>query len=226
MSASAQAHPIYVGVQGGVLLPRNHDLDVAIDFSPSFPHADLEDAARARYKTGVDADAIVGVDLGQVRVEAEIGVKRAALRDATMSVGTVTVHSNQHGTPKVPNLAETSVAGRVRLLSVMLNGLVDIGAGRNRLFGGVGLGRARVSFGDGKDDALAAQLIGGVARRLSPRVEAGIKYRYLRTARLDFESQADLPNADIRLGGRHRFKSHSVLLSLVYHFNQGGGADF
>lgn len=223
---TARAAPVYVAVEGGVLFARGNSFDIDVDFSPSFPAADLDDAVRARYRTGFDGDAVAGLDLGRVRIEAELGIKRAALRDSRMSVGTVTVHASQHGTPKVPNLAETRFDGRARALSAMINGLVDVDIGRHRLFAGAGLGGARLSLGGDKDGAFAYQLIGGATRRLSERVEAGIKYRYFRTARLDLDTDADLRTAAVRYTSNDRFRSHSVLLSLAYHFGHSAGTRY
>ena len=92
---SAPAHArdgqAYVGIEGGVLFPKDQDADVFVDYTTTqFPLAPpilapvpidtkFNNAFGVDYKTGVDLDAIAGYDFGMFRLEAELGWKKAKL---------------------------------------------------------------------------------------------------------------------------------------------------
>jgi hypothetical protein len=105
----------------------------------------------------------------------------------------------------------------------MVNALLDIGddeGWRGYVGGGIGAARVKQSAAtDGNvgfsasDSALAWQAIAGFSAAVTPNLDAGLKYRYFNTRRLDFgDSGAAVP---FDLGGK--FRSHSLLASLVYN---------
>src|SRR5215212_7899363 len=70
----------YFGVEGGVLFPRDHDIDITLDGTDELiSDGFYPDAVELDYKMGVDLDAIAGYDFGLFRVEGELGYKRAGL---------------------------------------------------------------------------------------------------------------------------------------------------
>ena len=86
----------------------------------------------------------------------------------------------------------------------MANALLDFGdnAGFGAYIGG-GFGRARVKeFGD-SDSAWAYQGIAGVRTALSDTIDVGLKYRYFRTGRLNFNDTFTFPGVGQRQR-RHR----------------------
>jgi opacity protein-like surface antigen len=196
--AAARDGSPYVGIEGGILFPR--DTHVHVTSSDS----EVDGAAFSiNYKNGYDVDAIAGYDLGMFRLEGELGYKRTKIE----SLGGI-------------DLADENVTGHTAVLSGMLNGLVDFSAGGNLgVYAGGGLGRARVKFsseGDSaKDNAWAWQLIAGVHAPISANIDAGLKYRYFQTGRLNFDDDGILGTATTLHG---KFRSHSLLASLVYNF--------
>src|SRR3990170_7876490 len=86
--ALARDNTFYVGVEGGVMFPRDNDADVFADFTttqtPATPLApagpadtSFDDAFGVDYKTGIDLDLIAGYDFGMFRLEGELGWKKA-----------------------------------------------------------------------------------------------------------------------------------------------------
>ena len=84
--AMARDGSVYVGIEGGVLFPKDNDADVFADFTttqvPGSPAASAPadttygDMFGIDYKRGVDVDAIIGYDFGMFRLEGELGYKR------------------------------------------------------------------------------------------------------------------------------------------------------
>lgn len=178
---------------------------------------------RVRYDKDVDVDAIAGYDFGFLRLEGELGYKRAGIKRVTvdpllladLNTAPITgVTSNSFSFPR-----------RTTILSAMANALVSTNVGgRFRLYGGGGVGGARIkSLGD-RDRVFAYQFIAGVATAVSPNVELGLKYRYFETARLHLNSSATFSNAATgatsvsTFSNSARFRSHSLLASLIYSF--------
>src|ERR1044071_6374611 len=77
--AAARDGSGYVGVDAGVMFPRNHTVFGAIDFTDTartdFPS---DDFAEIRYKTGYDVDVNGGYDFGMFRLEGELAYKHAS----------------------------------------------------------------------------------------------------------------------------------------------------
>ena len=100
--------------------------------------ANFNDAFRADYKRGIDADVILGYDFGMFRLEGELGYKRAGLKDFGVnnafiaSLNSALNRPSGVGDPGAPGLAALSNANfdlnsSVKVYSAMVNGLVDFG---------------------------------------------------------------------------------------------------
>ncbi|HEU4704357.1 MAG TPA: outer membrane beta-barrel protein, partial [Sphingomicrobium sp.] len=199
----------YVGVEGGVLFPKDNDGDAFVDYTttqtPATPLAPagpsdttFDDAFGIDYKMGYDLDLIGGYDFGMFRLEAELGYKRASVDEFEIDnsdIAALNAALNRPsaapdpGAPGLPALVATDfdLDGRVTVLSGMVNALLDFGDDDGMSFyAGGGFGRARVKlFGD-SDSAWAYQLIAGARTALSGNIDLGLKYRYFRTGKLDF----------------------------------------
>ena len=119
--AVAKDHSVYVGLEGGVMWVEDSPFDITDGrTNPQFT---------ADHKTGYDVDAIAGYDFGAVRLEAELGYKRAAID--TLNTLDTTFPADGHASA----------------LSLMANVLFDFGD-ENGLSGyaGGGIGVARTKY--------------------------------------------------------------------------------
>lgn len=200
----------YVGVDGGVMIVEDLDLDIGA----------LDNAASVDTKKGFDFGGVVGYDFGGFRLESEVSYRQAD----------VTGFNSQ--TPQIPGGSGVAlqrggsydVAGDASALSFMVNGLLDFGDDdgiQGFVGGGVGVARVDVqtvfaapAFLDDSDTGFAWQALAGVRAPLSDNWDVGLKYRFF---------NADKVNLVDRLGRAvdTRFRSHSIMGSLIYNF---GGA--
>lgn len=174
------------------------------------------------YKKDVDVDAIAGYQFGFLRIEGELGYKRASLKRVTVNPLLLT----DLNTAPISGVTSDSFAfpRRTTVLSAMANALLSTNVGgRFRIYGGGGAGGARVkSLGD-RDRVFAYQLVAGVAAPLSANVELGLKYRYFQTANLRFNTAASFSNTATgatsvsTFSNVGRFRSHSLLASLIFN---------
>jgi opacity protein-like surface antigen len=214
VAASAIATPAlarngqpYVGIEGGLLLPRDLNGNANVDYvtSPLTPvvvgGADFfqKNAFDAELKRGWDVDAIAGYDFGAFRLEGELGWKRAK-RDGFDPDGTFLNNLNtvlnrpsvapDPGAPGLPALTQNdfdNTDGKISVRSAMINALADFGAEDGLSFyAGAGFGRAKARALDDGDSAWAWQLIAGVRSAISSNIDIGLKYRYFRTGRMNF----------------------------------------
>ena len=110
-------------------------------------------------------------------------------------------------------------------------------------YAGAGLGGANVKLAGEGDTAWAMQLIAGARYALSQSVDIGLKYRYFRTSNVDLSDEPlalagnsnrvnvgtatapvfidQVTNAVVITDFEQKFRSHSVLASLIFNF---GGA--
>ena len=96
--AAARDGSVYVGLEVGAMFPRDNDADVDAVFTttnatvppggvlpPGIPagpaDTTFENMFGLDYKTGWDADVILGYDFGMFRLEGELGYKRASVDD-------------------------------------------------------------------------------------------------------------------------------------------------
>ena len=89
-----------------------------------------------------------------------------------------------------PNLA---IGDRTRVTYLTANALLDrnLGGGFGAYAGG-GVERAWVSFSGEKANAMALTGIAGVRYAISPHLDAGVKYQYLHTGKLNFADASAL----------------------------------
>ena len=211
----------YVGIEGGLLFPKDQDIDVTLDGTDeTFSDGDYEDAIRVDYKRGLDLDLIAGYDFGMFRLEGELGWKRARLDDLEFSDEFVDAVEADVALNAAFN--DVDLDDDATVLSGMVNALADFGNddGLNFYVGG-GLGRARVKVAGERDSAFAWQLIAGARMAVSESVDVGLKYRYFRTGRLDFFGDDAVftdGSATAVFDFDERFRSHSLLASLIFNF--------
>lgn len=215
--ALAQGSGPYVGVEGGVLFPRDTDVDADVTFTdPVLGTQTFDNAIDLDYKKGFDVDAIAGYDFGMFRLEGELGYKRTKLDELQYDQDFIDAYQTASGVDL--SSVDFDLGGHASVLSGMVNGLVDFDAGGVRLYGGGGVGRASVKTLGDKDGAWAYQLIAGAGIPLRPNIEAGLKYRYFRTGSLNFQNNGTTSDADLLFSNDSKFSSHSVLASLIYSF--------
>lgn len=208
--AAARDGTFYAGLEGGILIVEDADVDYS-DAGDSAPDAILID-----HKRGVDVGVLGGYDFGAFRLEIESAYKRAGIKEVVFDPAADIVPA--------ANAGENNATGRVRVTSAMGNALLDFGDEGVNGFVGVGLGLAGVRYraetvtgGNGfraSDSALAWQALAGVRFPLSANLDAGLKYRFFNTRRLNF----DVDDALVPFELGTRFRSHSLLASLVYNF--------
>lgn len=166
---------------------------------------------------GYDAAAIIGYDLGPVRLELEGSAKRAGVDQLLRT--------------KLNRLANTSVirnfdgSGNTAALSIMANALVDIGNDDGlQAYAGGGVGytwvdlkaNADTGFLNDSDGSFAWQALAGVRYPVSDKIDLGLKYRFF-----------NANNVDVALASgtaaNSKWRSHSMMATLAY--NMGGGSD-
>lgn len=204
----------YAGVEGGFMILEDADISL------TDVRGTTNDAATINFKRGLDADIVGGYDMGPVRLEAEVGFKRANVDE--MRLGTVL-----GGTGRV------DADGRARALSVMANALLDFGDDNGwagYVGGGVGLASVRMranttapgagfAFSD-SDRALAWQLIAGVRTAITPNIDVGLKYRFFNVSDLRYSDvRPAFPGDPLStFGVETDFRSHSLLASVLFNF--------
>jgi len=195
----------YVGVELGGMIVEDTDFDFET------PTRQVNDAFQINHKYGLDADIIAGYDFGAVRGEVELGYKRASIDSIEPAAAITTTQINGDG--------------NVRVWSAMANALLDFGGdgGWGGYVGG-GLGIASVRYNlepnstavftgqdfSDSDSGLAWQAIAGVRAPITDNIDLGLKYRYFNASKLE------LADAAGNLNGR--FRSHSLLASLIFNF--------
>jgi len=215
--ALAQSSGPYIGLEGGVLFPKSTNVDATVDFTdPALPTTTFNNVFSVKHKTGFDLDAIAGYDFGMFRLEGELGYKRAKNDSLRLSPGFVAAYEDATGV----TLANTDfdLNNHTTVVSAMVNGLVDFDIGGVGIYGGGGFGRARVKMLGDRDSAWAYQAIAGVRMPVTANVDLGLKYRYFRTGKLDFNDNATLTDAGVAFNSSDHFSSHSLLASVIYNF--------
>jgi OOP family OmpA-OmpF porin len=188
----------YIGVEGGGMIVEKADLRIN--------NAVL---ASSKQKKGFDVDGIIGYDFGAFRLEGEVGYKQSIVK----SISTEGPYDSY---------------GRTSVLSFMVNGMLDFGSDDGLsgfVGGGAGVGRVklgnygiRIPVGNGQivsdsDTGFAYQAIAGIRYPVTTNVDVGLKYRFFN------ENRVDLVNTN-GVNQRTRFRSHSLLASLIYNFGE------
>ncbi|MFN9632544.1 MAG: flagellar motor protein MotB, partial [Erythrobacteraceae bacterium] len=136
IAAPAQARDgqFYIGVDGGVTLEDQVDVDSQTDPAQNLAFADT--------KMGLDADVVIGYDFGAFRLEAEGGYKNAGydgltvLRPGILPAGAVVLPGTV-----VDNERDLDI------FSGMINGLIEFGKDDGlTFFAGGGAGVAEVNL--------------------------------------------------------------------------------
>jgi len=219
--AIARDNSGYIGLEVGPMIVEDYE----VGFSTVTAEGDIE----INHNVGYDVDLIGGYDFGTFRLEGELAYKRASVDELGFSDD---LQNEQLG-------GFFAGDGHVRTISGMINGLVDFGdddGWTGYIGAGVGIASVRynaevddVLFGtpgsplpnppltefdlDDSDSGLAWQLLAGIRVPVSQQIDVGLKYRFFNTKQLHFNDVADEP---FDLSGRWR--SHSLLLSLIFNF--------
>ena len=135
----------YLGLEAGVAQPLAFNASATNTVTnPGTPS--VLNALDVHQKTGWDVDGVVGYDLGRFSAEIEAGFKRYGIGAISYNNATVPIEvtGEQHGAGTYDG------GGRTGVLSVLFNGIVNLGqrgaAWRGFVGGGVGL--ARISSGE------------------------------------------------------------------------------
>jgi len=200
--AAARDGAGYVGIEGGLMFPRDLNGNGWVDFTAT-PAGPVDFVARdgfdAELKRGVDVDVVAGYDFGGFRLEGELGWKRAK-RDGfdpdSSTLAAINTGLNRPSVapdPGAPGLAALTqddfddFDGKVTVKSAMVNLLGDFGDPEGMSFyAGVGAGRAWAKALNDSDNAWAFQGILGLRTAVSENIDLGLKYRYFRTGNLHF----------------------------------------
>ncbi|HVL29151.1 MAG TPA: outer membrane beta-barrel protein, partial [Sphingomicrobium sp.] len=212
--ATARDKSVYVGVEGGLMLVE--DTKLRYEYDGGQGDFDVDEALIIDHKYGFDIDLVAGYDFGLVRTELELGYKRASIDEVMI---------NSVFYPGIPVTEPYDADGSVRVWSVMLNALLDFGDEDNWSgYIGLGAGIADVKYdveipitarqdeldATDSDTGFAWQIIAGVRKAITPQLDLGLKYRMFTSSHRDFEV-SDNETFD------GRFRSHSLLLSLIYN---------
>ena len=209
----------YVGVEGGLLLPRDSDPASDVDRRGAVTGGVWSDFFDIDHSMGFDVDLIAGYDFGMFRLEGELAYKRAKHKDYQ-------IDANAGGLLPLGVVRGASYDGdgRTSVTSGMINALIDLGSDEGLSFyAGGGLGLARVSqtietLGTNtnyhlKDhDKLAWQIIAGARMPISDNMDVGLKYRYFAAGTLKNDVMGN------PFDYRSSFQSHSLLASLIFNF--------
>lgn len=197
----------YVGVDGGAMIVE----DLKADVGPVPLEASLDT------DTGYDFGAVVGYDFGGFRLEAETSYRNA---DVTGTSSSAALMPSGAGTA-LQSAGSYDTAGGANALSFMLNGVLDFGEDdglQGFVGGGVGVARVDVknifaapAWLDDSDTGFAWQAIAGIRAPLSDSWDVGLKYRFFNAPGVDL---VDRLGRDVST----RFRSHSLMGSLVYNF--------
>ncbi|MFL6728879.1 MAG: outer membrane protein [Sphingomicrobium sp.] len=196
--AAARDGSAYFGIEAGPMWAK--DSRVSEDFADG-----STDFFKVDHKLGVDGDLIAGYDFGIVRAELE-GAYKWAKHDEYCD-DTDCIDADGHS----------------RVYSIMGNAMVDLGKNESFNFyvgGGLGMAWVRQRFsieGDPddfhiSDSGLAWQIIAGVRAPVFRHFDVGLKYRYFDAGKIKDDDLGD----DIHT----KFRSHSILASLIYNFGE------
>ncbi|MBU6167355.1 MAG: outer membrane beta-barrel protein, partial [Alphaproteobacteria bacterium] len=223
-TANAKDKAWYIGVEAGVGLLQNQDLDI----STANGATTVRNSIKQVYFPGLDVGGNIGYDFGGFRAEFAMNHLRGRNRTTFVDNAppalnfTNAAGANVLGVPPVG--VYENAGGSSSALTFMLNGLVDFG-GKDKGAGGyigAGAGIARTKlfgrlrnpglvFVDDSDTGFAWNILAGVYKPISDHIDIGLKYRYLNVTDVGAFTKNGLP-VDTR------FRSHSVLLTLTYNF--------
>lgn len=218
--AFAGAPGPYVGIEGGVTIPPSTDLDVVLNNTTASPNTSTtySNGYDVKYKTGWAFDAIAGYKFGLFRLEGEGGYQRASVKNVNVNSTLLGDVGTASGT--TATVSDLGLGTRMGVWKLMANALIDgdFGGGFGGYIGG-GAGRAWTSFSGDKDNAWAFQGIAGLRYAITPNIDAGVKYEYFHTGKLQYGDGFTVNGTNFTTSAKGNYDSHSVLASLVYNFN-------
>jgi OOP family OmpA-OmpF porin len=203
-ASAADARAPYVTLSGGAYLQQKLN----------YNFIGIDNFFSTKYKTGYDVSGALGYDFEGIRVELEVGYKRASLGQFGFDIG---------GVPQATRRG-SDVSGNSHVFTGMLNGYYDFSQRRFQPYIGGGLGIANVTsdhvgyagygtdgiFLDKSAAAFAFQGMAGVRAKLGEHVMVGAGYRY-------FEAPS-VRLAQFNTTVKTRLRSSSVLGTLTYKF--------
>jgi opacity protein-like surface antigen len=222
--ALAAADGPYVGIEGGVSLPQTSNYDVTLTNGTTATSTTYSDGYKVKNKTGYDVDLLAGYKFGLFRLEGEAGYQRAKVKSLTVSSPILTDVGTATGT--TVTASNFPVGSHIGVTKLMANALIDsdFGGGFGGYAGG-GVGRAWTKFSGDKDNAWAYQGIAGLRYALTPNIDAGVKYEYFRTGKLNFDDAFAVNGTNYASSAKGHYASNNVLASLVYNFNSRQAAE-
>lgn len=224
--AVARDRMAYVGIEAGALIVE--DIKAESDGfvflpPPCIPFCGGLTAAvatpsgsgvNADLDTGFDLDAVAGYDWGYLRTEAEVAYRSADFNEFAFGPDNFIYSGERDG------------GGNVSNFSLSANFLGDLPLGRGfSVYAGPGFGwtslqvHAKVKgtssgsakLNDETEDGWMIQGIAGFRKELSGNVDVGVKYRFIRTNKRQYDS-GFLGDVEGRL------TTHSILASFIYNF--------
>jgi OmpA-OmpF porin, OOP family len=213
-AAEARDGQAYVGVEAGVMLVN--DIHASADgtfFNPT-PVAGDHDYFKSDLDTGFDVDFVAGYDFGHVRAELELGYRRAGFDHVQVQEGDLFAGDHK---------AKGSISSKSAMINILAD--VPVGGGFN-LSAGPGIGWAAIKADpkvdlcncDGfthlqshKASGVMVQGIAGIRKEIGKNLDVGVKYRFIRSSRSEFDST-------FYSNVRGRMTAHSILASLTYSF--------
>lgn len=207
--ASARDGDFYVGLDIGAAISPDSDAT----FVPAVG-AGTSGEVSFGAGLGYEGAAVVGYDLGLIRLEAEASYKSAGVDSITsdFAVGTVIASGTNPGT------------GDISALTIMGNALLDFGNEEGlSFFVGGGLGWTQVSYNsirlasstaiilDDKESGLAWQALAGLRYRIGENLELTGRYRFFNVPETEL----------VGFGGRAvgaKLQSHSLLAGVTFNF--------
>ena len=209
----------YVGVEGGAMVVEDIDYDITTAAGVRTNNASTVD-----HDYGYDVDGHIGYDFGFLRVETEVGYRKASV-DGYRAIVPVGFYRANGTTGSAPAGSFDYAGGSSSALSFMLNGLLDFGDDdgiQGFVGGGVGVARVKnkigiTSFGyavDDSDTVFAYQGLAGVRAPLTDHLDATLKYRFFTADNVSIVN--NINNATYE----GRFRSHSILGGVTYNFGE------
>jgi opacity protein-like surface antigen len=150
--AAARDGSGYFGVEGGISWVKDADIDFSGTYSSEGFDYEFDGTLETDHKKGIDLDLIGGYDFGMVRLEGELGWKRAKHKDHSGSV----TYTSSEGDTYTSSFDDIDADGKSTVLSAMVNVLLDFGNEDGLGFyagGGAGWARTKVHFAPDTGDS-------------------------------------------------------------------------
>jgi opacity protein-like surface antigen len=199
LAVQSQAGDIYLGFRGGASLLQDSDMTIEIPGVGQIP-AELE------FDPGWLAGVAAGFEFDSgFAVEGEFTFRQNGVDQERLLGGIIPID------------------GFIRSYALMANGYYRLDTGTIFTpYVGAGAGGALLSIdadsvgGNFRDSdfAFAYQAMGGVAADITPRVSAGLEYRYFATAGQEFTDSAGGGTVTVDPD----YSTHNILVTLTYRF--------